>query len=432
MALIEGCKHELELTIPAGDVQQETDRVTLNYQKKAHLKGFRPGKAPLGVIKSSYATNIRQDVLETLIPKALDKKFEEEKLQVVGQPEVKDLHYHDGQDVHFKVAFEVAPKIELGDYRNLEVPYAEPAVADADLDQEITSLRESKAEFVNLDPRPAVSGDFVRLAIESTGGVAEPVKSDDLSLELGSADTLPEFTEGIAGMAPGDEKDLTVTYPEDYGSPNLQGKTVAFHVQLKQIQRKELPELNDEFAKDVGDYQSLDELKAAIRNQIFRERERTAQDEAKSKIIDQLIERHEFPVPDAYVEMQLRSGLERMLRQLSMQGADLSQLKLDPERFRESQKPQATKDVKASLLIEEIANRESIEAMQDEVDRELQVASRRERQPVAALRQQWEKDGTLRRVAGHIRTAKTLSFLFENARKVAPQPAVEEAAQPTE
>lgn len=419
MALVEGCKHSLDLTISATEIQQETERVTLDYQKKAHLQGFRPGKAPLSTIRQNFGARIRQDVIESLVPKVIDTRFKEDRLNVVGQPEVKDLHFDDGDAARFKIEFEVAPEIELGEYRNVEVPYLEPALTDADIDEQIARLRNEKAQFINEDPRPAVDGDHALVAIESTAGVAEPVKSDSMSLEVGSTETLPEFSETLRGMSPGDGKSLSVTYPADYGSENLAGKTVSFQLTLKQIRRKELPELNDEFAKDMGDFQSLEDLKTAIRNQIFREREQAAQEAAKTKIIDHLVASHSFPVPTAYVETQLKTQAENLVRSLVSQGADPKALNLDWERFREGQTERAEKDVRASLLLDTIATRESIDATQDEVDRELQVAARRDRQPVGVLRAQWEKNGTLRRIASHIRTTKTLNFLFENARKVA-------------
>ena len=419
MALVEGCKHSLDLTISAAEMQQETERVTLDYQKKAHLQGFRPGKAPLSIIRTNFSGRIRQDVLENLIPKAIDAKFSADHLSVVGQPEVKDLHFHDGDAARFKVEFEVAPEIKLGEYRNVEVPYADPVVTGEDVDRHIARLRDEKAEFVNEDPRPAIDGDHCLVALASTSGVAEPVTSDSLSLEVGSTETLPEFSEALRGMSPGEAKDLSVTYPADYGSENLAGKTVGFHLDLKQIRRKELPELNDEFAKDMGDFQTLEDLNTAIRNQILREREHEAQEAAKTRIIDHLVEGHTFPVPTAYVETQLKNQAENLVRSLVSQGANPKELNLDWDRFKENQRERAEKDVRASLLLDQIATTESIDATQDEVDRELQVAARRERQPVGVLRAQWEKNGTLRRIANHIRTAKTLSFLFEHARKTA-------------
>lgn len=419
MALIEGCKHSLDLTIPATVIQAETERVTLDYQKKAHLQGFRPGKAPLSIIRQNFGGRIQQDVLEKLVPEAIDAKFKEDRLNVVGQPEVKDFHLHDGAEAHFKVEFEVAPEVTLGEYRNLEVPYSEPAVSDDDIDAELKRLQESKAEFVNLDPRPAQDGDHVLVALQSTSGVEEPVQSDGLAIEIGSAETMAEFSDAARGLSPGEERDLTIAYPEDYGSANLAGKTVGFHLTLKQIRRKELPEINDEFAKDLGDYQTLDDLKTTIRGQIFRNRESEAQEAAKTKLVDRLVDAHPFAVPEAFIERQLRNSAETLVRSLMAQGANPDDLKFDFERFKENQRDRAVRDVRASLLLDTIATRESIDAMTDEVDRELQVAARRERVALPVLRAQWEKNGTLNRVANHIRTQKTLNFLFENARKVA-------------
>lgn len=420
MALLEGCKHELEVTIPASLVADETERVTLSYQKQAHLPGFRPGKTPLSIIKAKFAGGIRQDVLEKLVPKVLEERFREERLQVVGQPEVKDLHFHDGEEVHFKVTFEVAPDFELGTYRELEVPYAEPLVSDEDVQQQLDRLRDQQAEFVNIDPRPAADGDHVLIDIVSVAGVdGEPVASENMPIEVGNAETLAEYSEALRGMEPGQEKEVVVSYPEDYGHERLSGKTVTFKLTLKQIRRKELPEANDEFAKDMGDFQTLDDLKSAIRAQIFRERENEARDQAKTAILDKLVESHQFPVPDSYIDRQLQNQAENLVRSLAQQGADPRELKIDWDKFRESQRERAIKDVKASILLDKIGTRESIEATVDEVDRELAVAARRAREAVAVTRKKWQEDGTMNRVAGHIRTQKVLNFLFDNARKVA-------------
>jgi trigger factor len=420
MALLEGCKHELEVTIPAALVVEETERVTLSYQKQAHLPGFRPGKTPLSIIKAKFAGGIKQDVVEKLVPRVLEERFREERLQVVGQPEIKDLQMDGGDEIKFKVTFEVAPEIELGTYRELEVAYDEPTVSDEDVVQQLDRIREQQAQFVNLDPRPAVDGDHVLIDIKSVAGVeGDPVESEDMAIEVGNAETLPEYSEALRGMEPGQEKEVTVAYSEDYGHEKLAGKTVVFSLKLKQLRRKELPELNDDLAKDLGDFQALDDLKSAVRAQIFREREQEARDAAKGKILDKLVESHEFAVPDAYVDRQLENQAQNLIRSLASQGADPRELKIDWDKFRESQRERAVKDVKASMLLDKIGTVESIDATVDEVDRELAVAARRAREAVAVTRKRWESDGTMNRVASNIRTQKVLNFLFDNARKVA-------------
>lgn len=419
MAFIEGCKHELSLTIPVIDIDTEAEKVLADYQKKVRLPGFRPGKAPASLIRSKFESEIRQQVLENLLPRALGERFQQENLNVVGRPSIKDLKFEKGEPIEFKAEFEVAPEFELGEYVGIEAPYEEPLVTDEDVDQRLQSVREQKAEFVNEDPRPAVDGDFAVIALESIAGVDSPVKSDEMIIEIGDKDTLPEFTENVRGVTPGEVKEFDVVYPEDYGQETLAGKTVRFKVTLNQLRRKELPELNDEFAKDIGDFQTLEEVKTTVRSGIVREKEQAAQEAARTAILDKLVDSHEFAVPEAFVDRQIEIQAENYLRSLAAQGVDLKDVKLDWEKLRESQKDRATRDVRASLILEKIADREAISATQDEVDKEVQRIARIQREAPAVVRMNLEKDGGLNQIAGRIRTEKTLAFLFDKSRKVA-------------
>jgi len=258
------------------------------------------------------------------------------------------------------------------------------------------------------------------VSLESISGVeGEPVKTEEMQLEIGAKDTFEAFTENLRGLSPGDEKEFEVTYPEEYGSQKLAGKTVKFHATLKGVRKKELPELNDEFAQDLGDYRTVDELREAVRKSIFSQRQYEAQQEAKNKIVDKLVDAHDFPVPEYYVDQQIKTRVEQTLRSLAGEGVDPKSLKLDWKKVKESQREKAVREVKASLLLGRISEREAIRATRDEVDREVEKAARQQRKPVAAVHMEFEKDGTLGRIASHIQTDKTLSFLFEQARKTA-------------
>lgn len=427
MALIEGCKHQLEISIPGSAVSAEIEKAAATIQKKAHLKGFRPGKAPLSIVKQNFGGEIRQEALDKLIPDFLEKAVEKEGLSVVSRPSVKDLHWHDDNEVHFKVEFEVHPTFDLGEYRGLRVPYAEPVVTDEDIDKRIQEIRESKAEFVNVDPRAAQDGDHCLVSLESVSGVeGEPVRQDDLNIEIGGKDTFEAFSNALRGAQPGDVVQAEITYPEDYAAPRLSGKTVKFNVTLKTIRLKELPELNDEFAKDLGDFQTLDELKDEIRKSIFREREYVAQMEAKNKLVDTLVEAHDFPVPEVFVDRQVETIVEGRLRELSGQGVDVKKLNLNWNEIRTAQAERAVKDVRGSLLLGRIADVESIHVTEDEMDQQIQSVARSRREPVAAVRKQLTEDGTLGRIANRLRTDKVLNFLFEHAVKEAPAPAAAE------
>jgi trigger factor len=420
LALIEGCRHSLEIAIPAEEVESETSRVAANVQKRAKLPGFRPGKAPASLIRKQFSADIRQQVVENLIPKALQKQIEAENLNVVGQPDIRDLHFHDGEPMRFKAEFEVVPEIEIGEYKDIEVPYTEPAVTDEDIEKRLNEIRDQKAQYVNIDPRPIENGDYAVVALESIGGVeGEPVKQDEMVLEMGGADTFEAFTENLRGLSPGDEKEFDVTYPEDYGAARLAGKTVTFHATVKGLRRKDLPELNDEFAQDLGDYRNVDEVRDAIRKALASQRQHEAQAEAKNKLVDKLVDAHDFPVPEVFVERQIENRVQQSLRAMAAEGVDPRSIKLDWAKVKEAQRDKAVREVKASMLLSRISEREAIHATRDEVDREVERLAKSNREAVAAAQMRFEKDGTLDRIANHIQTEKTLNFLFEHARKTA-------------
>ena len=256
------------------------------------------------------------------------------------------------------------------------------------------------------------------VSLESIAGVeGEPVKTEEMVLELGAPDTFEAFTTNLVGVTPGEEREFEVTYPEDYQSQRLAGKTVKFHAVLKGLRKKELPELDDEFAQEVGDYRTVDELRDAVKKALFAQRQGEAQQEAKNLLIDKLVDAHEFPVPEVYVERQIKNRVEQMLHGMVERGIDPRQLKLDWDKMKGSQREKSIREVKASMLLSKVSERESIYATKDDVDKEVERIARQQRKPVAAVHMEFEKDGTLGRIANHIQTDKTLNFLFEQARK---------------
>ncbi|MBM3766114.1 MAG: trigger factor [Acidobacteria bacterium] len=424
MPLVEGCKHEIELVISVEEIAKETDGVVEDIRKKAQLPGFRPGKVPASLIRSKFANDVKSEVVERAVPKAFRKYADGEKLQVVGTPSVKELHFHAGEPLKFKAEFEVAPEFELrDDYRGLNAEYAEPVVTDEDVTTRIENLRDRKAEYINEDPRPATAEDHVLIALKSLSEVeGGAIDQPEVALFLGGEETLPGFRENIAGMEPGDTREFAVEYPAEYGVERLAGKSITFSCTLTTIRRRELPELNDEFAQDLGDFKNLDELREAVKRSIYSERDSEARSTAHNSLLDALTALYDFPIPQAFVDQQADSIIESRLRGLADQGIDPRALNLDFAKLRESQYERATKDVRASLLLEKICQRESIHTTQEEVDTEVQRIARQQREAVAAVRRRLEQDGTLANIANHIRTQKTINFLFEQANKVPPSP----------
>lgn len=237
----QSCKREVELTVGMLEIAAESDRVAAQYQAQARIPGFRPGKAPASMIKAKFASDIKQQVVENLVPKAFREYADKAELKIVGQPNVTDVHYHEGEPLKFKAEYEVAPEFDLNVYKGIEVPYDQPIVTDEDVETRLNAIRNQKADYVNVDPRPISAGEFAVVSLKSLSGVeGAPIEQDELMLEVGGEETLPEFTTGLMHMSPGEEKEIDVIYPEDYGAERLAGKTVKFHLTLKTIRIKEL------------------------------------------------------------------------------------------------------------------------------------------------------------------------------------------------
>ena len=420
MLSTEGCKQELEISVPWEDVEQETGRIVKAIRGNAKIPGFRPGKAPDTIVRSRYQKEIRQEIIDKLVPRFFWEHAQEQKLRVVGSPQVNDVHLENGEAMRFRAEFEVYPDFELGDYRRIKVPFREPEVSEEDVEQEIEQIRERHASFRNLDARPLADGDIAVLSLKgiSDDDDVPPIEQEETTLKIGEGETLPEFNEHLRGKSPGDEVDFEVRYPDDFSSPKLAGKTVSFHAEVKGLREKELPELNDDFAADLGDFHTLEEVRRHIRELIDNQRRRQATEAAQEALIDEMIKRHDFPVPEGLVERQIASRLERQLRSLKQQGVDVEKLDWDWDKVRDAERERAVRDVKASLLLERIAQAENISASSEEIDEQVKRYAEQTKQSPAAARKKLAEDGALDRMQVQMSNDKTLSFLFDEAEKV--------------
>lgn len=426
------CRGELDIVVPWDEVHEESEKVLKSFRKQVRIPGFRPGKAPDSVIRMRYAQELRSEVIEKLIDRHFWKEAKEQDYQVIGTPKIRDIEFTDDQPFKFHAEFEIIPDFELKEYRRLQVPFVQPEVSDEEVEAEIERLRDQHSSFKNLDPRPLEDGDIAVVALKSEPVEGAPaIDQAETTLEIGSEETLEGFSNALRGKAPGEEVDFSVTYPEDFGNESLAGKSISFHAEVKGIRVKELPEVDDDFAADVGDFQTVDELKTKIREEIGAHKRRHAMEHAKDKIVDLLVEKHEFPVPDLLVNQQLRSRLERTARMFAQQGVDLENIQLDWKRLADEQRPRAIRDVKAGLLLERIAEVESIEADAAEVDAEVQRYAQRNRLTIAAARKQLADDGALENIESHLTNEKVMAFLFDEAEKIDP-PVEEPSSEPAE
>jgi trigger factor len=416
----QSCERELAVEVPADVVQKETDALIQQFAKHARLPGFRRGKVPTSVIRARFAEDIKSEVVEKLVPKFFRERVEKEGLTVVSQPKVTDLKLEEGQPLRFKATFEVLPPIEVSGYKEVRAEKPEISVTDDEVEAYLKQLQEQQATFSAIEGRPLQDGDFAQVSLESRpkGETAEmkPSKLDDILVHIGGENTVKEFTENLRGANAGEQRTFDVTYGDDYQEERLRGKTLSYSVQIKGIKQKSLPELNDEFAKEVGEFKDLGELKAKIREQMEHEKKHHAEHEAKDKLMDELVRRNDFPVPEALVERQIDLRLERGLRALAAQGMRAEDMKkLDFARLRAGQKEAAAKEVKASLILDRIAEAEKIEVTEEELEKEVQALATQSKQPADAVRARLTKEGTLDRIRDRIRSEKTLDFLYSRS-----------------
>ena len=414
----ENCKREIQVEVPADVVTRQTESLVQKYQKMARLPGFRRGHVPATIIRQRFAEDIKTEVVEALIPQYFRQETEKQHLVPVSQPRVSDLHLHEGEPLRFKASFEVMPEIEVAGYKEVRAEKPEITVTDDEVNEAINSLREQHATFTSIEGRPLADHDFAQISLQGTpkevGG--KPVNMDDILVEVAGPNTMPEFTENLRGANPGDQRTFDVHYPDDFSDQRLAGKTFTYTVNVKSIKQKNLPELNDDFAKELGEFASFDELKTRVRESLLSDKQRTSEREAKDKLMDELVKRNPFPVPDALVEHQIDLRLERGLRALAAQGMRAEDMKkMDLARLRAGQRDNALQDVKAGLILDRIADAEKIEVEEEEVNKEIEALASQSKQTAEAIRARLTRDGALDRIRNRIRNEKTLDFLYHQS-----------------
>ncbi len=416
----ESTKREIEVQVPAEDVARESDALIQKYQKLARIPGFRQGHVPASVVRQRFKQEIQNDVVDALVPRYFRKETERLGLIPVSQPRVTDLHVHDGEGLHFKASFEVMPEIKVEGYKELRAEHPEIAVAEQDVEDQLKALQEQKAAYSPVEDRPVADGDYAQVSLDGTPKQEDentkPVHMDDVLVEIGGKNTMPEFTKNLRGANPGDERSFDVQYPEDFSDERLRGKTFAYKVKVNAIKQKSLPELNDNFAKELGEFTTLAEIRQKIREGMEHDRKHEAEREAKDKLLAELIRRNEFEVPEALVEHQIDLRLDRGLRALAAQGMRPEDMKkMDFGRLRAGQHDQAVQEVKASLLLEKIADTENIQVGDEEIDREVEALAKQTNQAADDIRARLTRDGALDRIRNRIRNEKALDLLYSQS-----------------
>jgi trigger factor len=425
----DGVKREISVEVPADEVTRETEAIILKYQKVARLPGFRKGHVPASMIRHRFAEDLKSDVVEALVPRYFRKEAEKLGMIPVSQPRVTELHIHDGEPLTFKASFEVMPEIRVEGYKELRAEHPEITVTDEDVEQALASVREQHATFTSVEGRPLADGDFAQASFDGQpkdgakdaakhgkAGDANPVHMDEVLIEIGGQNTVPEFTENLRGVSAGEERSFEVAYAADAPDNRLAGKTFVYTVKVQAIKRKDMPELNDDFAKELGEFTTLDQVRKQIRENMIAEKRHAAEHEAKEKLTAELVRRNDFEVPESLVERQIDLRLERGLRALAAQGMKMEDMKkMDLPRLRVGQREQALQDVKSSLLLDRVAELEKIEVDEEELNREIASLAKQSKQTPEAVRARLTQDGGLDRIRNRIRSEKTLNFLYHQS-----------------
>jgi len=412
------CTRELVLDVPADEVAKAFRTVTRNYQKYARIPGFRPGKVPESVVKRRFATEIRKEVIDGLLPQRFNQGVRELGVKPVGQPQVTELTIDEGQPLHVKAAFEFVPEFSIDGYQDVTVEKPSADVTEEEFQRELTELRESRATIEPVEEdRPLVDGDWAQISytgVMEGEADAPPINGEDALVEIGGKETVEAFNAVLRGAKPGQELKAEVIYPADYAEAKLAGKTVAYDVTVKAIKKRIVPEANDDFAKEVGNYESLAELENRIREHMANRKRRSVAAETKEKLFAALNERFSFAVPESLVQDQVDARLERGLRALAAQGMPTEQMrKLDFARLRGAQRDGALAEVKTNLVLDKIAEAESITVSDEELDNEVQLAALQSKEPVDALRRRLTEDGGLVRIREQMKREKTANLLYE-------------------
>jgi trigger factor len=413
----ETCRRELDLEIPAEEVSKATEKVAKKFARIARVPGFRPGKAPISLIKRRFAEDIKGEVVQTLVPEKVEKAVAEQKLTPVSQPQVDKLEYKEGESLKFRAIFEVLPEFSLANYKNLEIEMPEMAITDQSVDNTLAEMQQRAATFAPVEGRAVEDGDFVQVKLHGTPeGGGDPLQADSVLCHVGAEETMEPFNTNLRGANVGDHKSFDVEYPADYPDAKLADKKFHYSVDVLGIKTKKLPEINDEFAKDVSDAANLEELKKKVSEGLEHERDHRQKELQREKILAELVKLHDFPVPESLIEHQMDVRLERVVRSLAQQGVDPRAVNVDWVSLRRRQEERAKDDVKAELVVDRIATEEKIEVADEELQHELEHMASHSGDSADAIRARLTKQGALDRMKAKLRSDKTVDWLAQNAR----------------
>ncbi len=412
---VNSCKRNLAVEVSAQEVDQEVDKIAREYARSAKVPGFRPGKVPLNIIRQRYGSELVQEATQKIIERCWKDAIVEHDLHPLAQPAIKDVENKPGNPLKFTVSFEILPALEVKDYKGVAVMLSPSQVTDKDVDQAIEALREQHAQFVPVDGGEARDGHYLTLTVDGQfEDNSKPMHEEDVTLIVGHPQTNAEFSTNLRGARTGETRAFEVSYPPNYHRKRFAGKKVRYMVQVKDIKEKQLAELNDEFAKDIGS-ENFEALRTKVRDDLVTQAKQNAEKKAREALLDSIVGRQTVEVPECLIQDELEAHAHRVANNLAYQGIDLNQTSIDWKKVFDEERPRAEKSVRRSIFLDAIARQESIEVTDEEIESELQRLAAGTNKSAAALRAQLEKEERIQSFKQHLRENKALDFVYRNA-----------------
>ena len=408
------CKRRLEVEEGPEVVQQAWERAFARVQKEARLPGFRKGKVPRSMIKLHFSDDVRQEVARHLIPEVYRQALAETQLRPVEEPDLQEVTLEESAPLKFSAVIEIKPTITLGRYVGLSVKHAPKPFAETEVDEALGQMQEQHAVYRAVE-RPADVGDLVLVDYTLTPDGMEPRVETGYAFTIGSGAVMPEIDEAAIGLGPGGSRRTRVKFPDDHPNEALRGKSAEALVRVTEVKEKVLPPLDDDFAKSVGEFDTLDALRAGLRKGLEARREQENRRELENAIMEAALAEHPFEVPEALVLRQVGHQVERMREHMRRQGVDPDRVPWDYKKMAEELKPAAARAVRRALLIEAIAEKEGLQPSEADVEAEVERLARSSQRPAPAVRSMLERNGDLERLRISLMETRTLDFLIERA-----------------
>lgn len=418
---------EVEVEVPWDDVAKGLEESYARLQKSAKLRGFRPGKVPRNVIKQMFSQQVKGEVTQQLVERGIVAAVETHSLSAVAVPSVDAKPFEDGKPLAFTAKIEVRPKVEAVELSKLEIERPSGEVKDADVDREVERLRLENAEVRVPDPpRPSKKGDILTVdyVVTIDGETKDDLAATDRPIEVGSDRLLPEFVEGLVGVSVGETKPLEVKFAEDHGREDLRGKTGVFAITVKELRERNLPEIDDAFAKDCGEFATMLELRLDLRKKLEEVAKRRVESELREKVVDKLVDTNPVPVPPSLIEQQEQAMMREFASFLRMAGGDIPMT----DELHKTMHERAERKVRAAILFGEIAKKESLTVTSEDVDKKLGEIAERTGKHIAKIRVEYQGDRK-EQLESQILEGKILDYLLSQARiSDAPAAGAEEKA----